>query len=149
MSIVISFKAIIENAGDGGAFVIVPFDVEQFYGQRDVKIRARIDGKASRRTLVRRGEREHILPVLKEIRERIGKGFGDEVEVELVEDFEPRLLVVPAELSQLLKQNPQAASFFEGLSYSQWKNISPGSLLPDRKPPGRPGGTLKAFLGLL
>jgi len=34
------FRAVIENTGGGGAFVSVPFDVEQVFGKKRVKIKA-------------------------------------------------------------------------------------------------------------
>lgn len=36
------FRAVIENAGGGGAFVSVPFDVEKVFGKKRVKIKATI-----------------------------------------------------------------------------------------------------------
>ena len=42
------FRAVIENAGGGGAFVSVPFDVEQVFGKKRVKIKA-----TSFRTLIK------------------------------------------------------------------------------------------------
>jgi hypothetical protein len=116
-----SFKAIIENAGDGGAFVRIPFDVEQVFGKKRVKVKAWINGEPYRGTLVRMGEPFHILIVLKEIRAKIGKAFGDEVEVTVQEDDEPRLVSVPPYLEQALKQHPQAEAVFRRLSYTRQK----------------------------
>jgi hypothetical protein len=76
----------IENPGGGGAYITVPFDVGDVFGKKRVKIIATIDGEPYRGTLVRMGEPDHILLVLKEIREKIGKSFGNEVEIELEED---------------------------------------------------------------
>lgn len=95
-----SFKAIIENAGDGGAFVRIPFDVEQVFGKKRVNVKAWLNGEPYRGTLVRMGEPFHILIVLKEIRAKISKTFGDEVEVTVEEDEEPRVVSVPPDLEQ-------------------------------------------------
>jgi len=39
-----TFTAIIQNAGGGGAFVEVPFDVEKEYGSKRPRIKALIEG---------------------------------------------------------------------------------------------------------
>jgi len=115
------FRAVIENAGDGGAYVYVPIEVENTFGKRRVKIKASIDGEQYRGTLVRMGGPQHILLVLKEIRERIGKSFGDEVAVEFEEDLDPRKLEVPPDLQQALEADPAAHANFDRLSHTHQK----------------------------
>jgi hypothetical protein len=115
------FKAVIIDAGGGGAYVTIPFDVEKTFGKKRVKINASIDGVAYRGTLVRMGTPQHMLLVLKEIREKIGKSFGDEVTVELEEDLEPRQVDVPADLKQALETDPAAYACFNRLSYTHQK----------------------------
>jgi len=115
------FRAVIENAGDGGAYVFVPLEIENTFGQKRLKIKATIDGEPYRGTLVRMGGPQHILLVLKEIRERIGKSFGDEVSVEFEEDLEPRKVDVPPDLQQALDGEPEAYAYFDHLSYSHQK----------------------------
>lgn len=115
------FRAVIEDAGGGGAFISIPFDVEKAFGKKRVKIKATIEGEPYRGTLVRMGGPHHMLPVLKEIRVKIGKSFGDEVAVELEEDFEPRQVDVPPDLQQALAANPKAHVFFNRLSYTHQK----------------------------
>ena len=113
-----TFRAAIENPGDGGAFVRIPFDVEQAFGKKRVKVKATIDGEPYRGPLVRMGEPCHILGVLKEIREKIGKTFGDEVEVTLEEDTEPRVVEVPPDLQQALDRDPVAKAAFQKMPYA-------------------------------
>jgi hypothetical protein len=113
-----SFRAVIENAGDGGAFVRIPFDVEQAYGKKRVPVRASLDGQPYRGTLVRMGQPGHILVVLKEIRQKIGKDFGDEIDVTLEEDRQPRVVEVPPDLRQALERDPAARAAFVKLSYT-------------------------------
>jgi hypothetical protein len=112
------FRAVIEDAGGGGAYVTIPFDVEAIYGQKRVRVKAAIDGVPYRGTLVRMGSPCHMLPVLKEIRSKIGKGPGDEVEVVLEEDAEPRVVEVPEDLRRALDAAPDAGRFFDQLSYT-------------------------------
>ena len=113
-----TFRAAIENPGDGGAFVRIPSDVEQAFGKKRVKVKATIDGEPYRGPLVRMGEPCHILGVLKEIREKIGKTFGDEVEVTLEEDTEPRVVEVPPDLQQALDRDPVAKAAFQKMPYA-------------------------------
>lgn len=113
-----SFSAHIERARGGGAYVTVPFDVERAYGRKRVPVRATIDGVAYRGTLVRMGGERHVLGVLKSIRDEIGKQPGDVVEIVVEQDAEPRVVDVPPDLAEALRQAPQARSTFESLSYS-------------------------------
>lgn len=117
----VTFRAVIEDAGGGGAFVQIPFDVEQVFGRKRVPIRATIDGEPYRGTLVRMGTPCHVLIILKDIRARIGKEPGDEVEVSVEEDTTPRVVEVPADLKQAFEDEPEAKAAFEKLAYTHKK----------------------------
>lgn len=113
-----TFKAVIQNAGGGGAFVEVPFDVEKEFGSKKPRIKALIEGIPYRGTLVRMGTDCHLLLVLKSIREQAGKTFGDEVKVTVEPDTEERLIEIPAELKKAFKVEKEAKAFFDKLSYT-------------------------------
>ncbi len=113
-----TFTARIENAGGGGAFVQVPFDVEQAFGSKRPKVKATIDGVPYRGTLVRMGAECHILGVLKEIRGKIGKDFGDEITVVVEPDAEARTVDVPPDLAEALGGDAKARAAFDGLAYT-------------------------------
>lgn len=113
-----TFQAVIEDAGGGGAFVRVPFDVEAAFGRKRVPVQATIDGQPYRGTLVRMGTPDHMLLILKEIRARIGKQAGDEVEVTLQEDTAPRTVEIPPDLGLALEKSPRARATFEKLAYT-------------------------------
>lgn len=115
------FRAIIEQGRGGGAFVTVPLDMEQVFGKKRVLVNALIDGEPYRGSLVRMGSPCHILGILKEIRQKIGKTIGDEVEIILEEDAEPRQVVIPMDLAQALESVPIAAEAFKRLSYTHQK----------------------------
>jgi hypothetical protein len=131
-----AFRVTIENPGGGGAFIRIPFDVEQAFGKKRVPVKATIDGEPYRGTLavsprragsrgpdgVRMGVPCHILIVLKEIREKIGKTFGDEVEVTLEEDIEPRVVEVPPDFQQALDQDPVAKAAFQKIPYTHQRD---------------------------
>ncbi len=112
------FRAIIENEGSGGAFVTVPFDVEKAFGKKRVKIKATIDGEPYRGSLVRYGSPQFMLLILKEIRQKISKTFGDEVTVEMEEDLELRQVDLPQDFLAALQANPAEYDFYKQLSYS-------------------------------
>jgi len=116
-----TFKAIIVDAGGGGAFIKIPFDVEAAFGKKRVKVKTTIEGEPYRGSLARMGEPCHILGILKSIREKVGKGISDEIEVTLEEDLEPRVVEVPEDLAQALAQDSDAAAIFQRLSFSHQK----------------------------
>lgn len=113
-----TFTAVIQNAGGGGAYVEVPFDVEKAFGAKKPKIKATFDGVPYRGILARMGTDDHILIILKSIREQIGKSFGDTVKITVELDTEPRVIEVPKDLMKELKKHKEANAFFDKLSYS-------------------------------
>ncbi|HUI88249.1 MAG TPA: YdeI/OmpD-associated family protein [Anaerolineales bacterium] len=116
-----SFTATIQNAGGGGAFVEVPFDVEKEFGSKRPKIKAMIEGVEYRGTLVRMGSEYHMLLILKGIREQIGKTFGDEIKITVESDAEPRVVEIPKDLIKEFKKDKQAKAVFDKLSYTHQK----------------------------
>ena len=116
-----TFTAIIQDPGGGGAFVEVPFDVEAAFGSKRPKIKALIEGVPYRGILTRMGTDCHILGIRKEIREQIGKTFGDEVRITVETDTEPRLVEVPAQLEKAFQTEQDAKAVFEKLSYTHQK----------------------------
>ncbi len=116
-----TFTAVIQNPGGGGAFVEVPFDVEKAFGSKKPKVKATIEGVPYRGLLVRMGTECHVLIILKEIREQIGKTFGDKVRITVEPDTEPRVVEVPKDLLKELKKDKDAKTFFDKLSYTHQK----------------------------
>jgi len=116
-----TFTATIQNAGGGGAFVEIPFHVEAEFGSKRPKVKALIDGIPYRGILTRMGSETHILGILKEIREKAGKTFGDEVTITVEPDTEPRLIEIPKDLMKELKKDKEAGVFFDKLSYTHQK----------------------------
>lgn len=114
----LTFKAVIQNAGGGGAFVDIPFDVEKVFGAKKPRVRAVIEGVPYRGILSRMGGDQHILIILKGIREQIGKTFGDEIAITVEPDTEPRLVEVPKDLASEFKKDKEAKAFFDKLSYT-------------------------------
>ena len=116
-----SFTAVIQDAGGGGAFVEISFDVEKEFGSKRPKIKAMIEGVEYRGTLVRMGSEHHMLIILKGIREQIGKTFGDEIKITVELDAEARVVEIPKDLIKEFKKDKQAKAVFDKLSYTHQK----------------------------
>jgi hypothetical protein len=119
-----AFTATIQNASGasgGGAFVEVPFDVEATFGSKRPKVKAMIEGIPYRGILTRMGTECHILGIRKEIREQVGKTFGDEIQVTVEPDLEERVIEIPKDLMKELKKDKEAKAFFDKLSYTHRK----------------------------
>jgi hypothetical protein len=116
-----TFIAVIQNAGGGGAFVEVPFDVEAAFGAKRPKVRAMIEGIPYRGTLTRMSTDCHALGIRKEIRQQIGKTFGDEVKIIVEPDTKPRVIEIPNDLMKELKKDKEAKALFDKLSYTHQK----------------------------
>lgn len=125
MSKTYTFQALIEREESGGAYVTIPFDVEQAFGKKRVKVKATIEGIPYRGSLVRMGGSCHVMGILKEIRQKINKGPGDQVQITIEEDTEPRVIDIPDDLKKALESDLEAGIFFKRLSYShqrEWVN---------------------------
>ena len=122
MTTKIKFTAVIEDAGKGGAYVAIPFDVEKEYGKKRVKVLATFNGEPYRGSLVRMGTPCHILGVQKAIRAKIGKTIGDPVEVTVEEDISRREVVLPKDLKLALTENTGALDMFSHLAYTHQKD---------------------------
>ena len=116
-----TFSAVIRSADGGGAFIEVPFNVEEEFGSKRPKVRALIEGIPYRGTLTRMGTQCHILGIRKEVREQAGKTIGDEVQITIELDTEPRAVEIPPDLLKELKKDKEARTFFDTLSYTHQK----------------------------
>jgi len=115
------FKAEIEAGDGGGAGVYFPYDTEKEFGTRGkVPVKANINGVPYAGSLIKCGSPQHMLPILKAIREQIGKGPGDTIEVVVWKYEKPRILEVPAHLEKLLRDEA-LLPFFEQLSRTHRK----------------------------
>ena len=115
------FKAKIEAGTGGGAFILFPYDTQQEFGTKaKIPVKATIDGIPYSGSLVKYGHPQHMLGILKSIREQLGKKPGDTVEVVLHKDNYPRTVEVPDEFHMKMKQG-KVLLFFETLSYTHRK----------------------------
>jgi hypothetical protein len=115
------FKAKLEAGDSGGAYVLFPYDTEkEFATKGKVPVKATFDGVPYTGSLVKYGQAQHMLGVLKSIREQIGKAPGDILDVVLWKDAEPRTVEVPAPFAARMKKEG-LLPFFEELSYTHRK----------------------------
>jgi hypothetical protein len=116
-----AFKAKIEAGIGGGAGVMFPYDVQTEFGAKgSVPVKSTFDGVAYTGSLMKCGAAGHMLGVLKQIREQIGKGVGDVVDVVVWKDDEVRTVEAPTEFKKLMKKEGVLAAF-EKLSYTHKK----------------------------
>ncbi|KAA9159758.1 DUF1905 domain-containing protein [Amycolatopsis acidicola] len=111
------FRAELRLNGKTATGIPVPDEVVASLGSRRPAVRVTINGHSYRSTVSSmRGE--FLLPVSAENRQAAGISAGDEVDVELRPDTEPREVEVPADLASALAGDTEARGFFESLSYS-------------------------------
>ena len=113
------FHATIELNGKTATGIEVPDDVVTALGSgKRPKVRVTINGYTYRSSVASMGGR-FLVGVSAEVRERAGVAAGDDVDVMLELDTEPREVTVPADFREALDADKVAGPFFDGLSYSQ------------------------------
>lgn len=120
----VQFKAVIKQNGEmNAAFVEFPFSTEEIFGKKDqVKIKAVFDDKVEYRgSLAKMKSDCHILGLTQEIRNKLGKTFGDEVSVYLLEDKEEKVVEIAEDVALVFNENPEAKVLFDKMSYTHRK----------------------------
>jgi hypothetical protein len=113
-----SFAARIERGPGGGAFVRFPHDVEGEFGVKGrVPVKVIFEGISYAGSLVPSAGQQHVLGVLKAIREQAGKQLGDTIRVQLWRDESDRTVEVPSDLAGLMKKHG-VREFFDALSFT-------------------------------
>ena len=112
------FRATVELGGKTATGIRVPAEVVARLGpSKRPAVRVTINGYTYRSTVAPLGG-AHMLPVSAEIRERAGVAAGDEVEVDIELDTEPREVTVPPDFAAALDRDADARRSFDSLSYS-------------------------------
>lgn len=115
------FKAIIkQHENKNAAYIEPPFDVKEVFGSKRVKVKATFDGVEYQGSVVSMGGC-YMLGLTQEIRNKIGKGFGDEIFVTLEKDIEERTVEVPEDFQTAMNSNETALSTFNSLSFTSKK----------------------------
>ncbi|MGE8433494.1 DUF1905 domain-containing protein [Chryseobacterium joostei] len=120
----IKFTAVIKQNGEmNAAFVEFPFSTEElFHTKGQVKIKVIFDNKIEYRgSLAKMKSDCHILGLTQEVRKQLGKTFGDEVSVSLIEDKEERVVDIANDIALIFNENTQAKELFDKMSYTHKK----------------------------
>jgi len=117
------FRATIRLEGKTATGIEVPPEVvEALGGGKRPPVRVTIGSYSYRSTVAPYGG-VFMLPLAAEHREAAGVTAGDEIEVELTLDTEPREVTVPSDLAAALDAVPGARRAFDALSYTNRKEI--------------------------
>ena len=118
------FSAEIQQHQDiNAAFVHFPFDTFELFGEKgQVKVKVLFDNKNGiPGSLTKMKSDCHLLGLTQEIRKKLGKTFGDTIDIKLWEDKEERIVLVPDDVLILLDQNEKAKELYEKMSYTHKK----------------------------
>jgi uncharacterized protein DUF1905/bacteriocin resistance YdeI/OmpD-like protein len=117
----ITFRATILLGGKTATGIHVPDDVVAALGAgRRPRVRATLGGHTYR-TSVAPMRGRYMLPISSEVRAAARVAAGDEVDVALQIDSEPREVAVPPDLAAAL--GVEARRFFDGLSYTNQQRV--------------------------
>ena len=106
-----------QAARGGGRWVEVPFDPREVLGEARPPVAAKINGVEYRSRLAVYGGQTY-LGLNREIRDAAGIEPGDEVEVVIRRDDEPRMVQVPDELvAALTCAQPEVRARFDGMAF--------------------------------
>lgn len=101
----IEFDGEIHRQEGGGAFIEFPYEVEKLYGVKGrVPVNVTFDGIPYRGSMVKMGSECHLLLILKEIRERLGKDRGDRVHVTVDLDEAPRVVTLAGDIEAAFRR---------------------------------------------
>jgi hypothetical protein len=120
------FHATIEQSGKTATGIRIPDEVVEALGSgKRPAVRVTINGYTYRNTVAVMGG-VYMVGVSAEHRAGSGAAGGDEVDVDIELDTEPREVVVPDDFAAALDAEPKARATFDGLSYSNrsWHVLS-------------------------
>ena len=113
----------IEQTGKTAAGVVVPDEIVAGLGSgRHPRVRVTIGGYTFRSSIASMGGR-FLLPMTADTRGRASVAAGNEVDLDIELDDEPREVEVPADLAAALDRDKAARRRFGALSYSNQRRI--------------------------
>lgn len=113
-----TFRTTVELFTKTGTGLRVPQEVVASLGQRKrPPVRVTIGDYTYRSTVAVYGD-EYFLPLNVNDRTNAGVAAGDQIDVDIELDTEPREVTVPADLASALDKDAQANGHFDALSYS-------------------------------
>ena len=115
------FRATIELGGKTATGIVVPDEVvAALNGGKRPGVQVTVGSHTYRSTVGSMGGR-FLIPLSAEHRDAAGVGPGDDVEVSVELDTEPRQIAVPDDLAKALAGDPTAQRFFDGLAFTHRK----------------------------
>lgn len=112
------FHTTIQTAGKTATGIEVPEQVVVGFGSgKRPPVRITINDYTFRSTVAVMGGR-FMVGISADVRAAAGVAGGDEIDVDMELDTEPREVSVPADLAAALDNEPHARRYFDGLSYS-------------------------------
>ena len=118
----LTFKTTLLKAeGLNATGIQVPAEIVTALGQgKKPKVKVTVNGYKYQSTVAAYGD-VFMLPLSQERRVAAGVEAGDQVEVTLELDLEPRTVEIPPDLAAALAEKPGATAAFDALSYSNRK----------------------------
>ena len=120
------FRATLQLEGKTATGLRVPAEVVEGLGRgKRPPVRVTINGYTYRSTVAAYGD-VFMLPVSAEVRQGAGVTAGEEIDVDVELDEEPRVVAVPPDLAAAIAADPGAQRFFDSLSYSNQRRYVMG-----------------------
>lgn len=114
---------IIKHEGINAAYIIIPYDIQEIFGAKRVKVKAKFDGYEYRGSIVTM-DNSYVIGITKEIRRKIEKQPGDRIKVEIEKDNDERVVEIDEDLYEVIQDNEVAILNYENLSYTEQKEIN-------------------------
>src|SRR5436190_7378544 len=115
-----TFNTTLLKSGDSEAtWIELPFDIEQVWGAKRVKVKAVINGAEYRGSAIRMSG-EYWMGVPKVFRDAAGINGGDHIEVTMERDDEERAVVLSDDLASAIEK-ADVRGAWDSMSYSKQK----------------------------
>ena len=116
------FRTVVEPPEPMRGLAVPPAVVDTLGGGARPPVTITINGHSWRsRVAIMRGR--HLIGLSHANRQAAGVAIGEEVEVELVLDAEPRVVVEPVDLTEALDENREARAAYDELSQSRRREL--------------------------
>lgn len=117
------FRSVVELHGKTATGIKVPDEVVSGLGSgKRPAVHATLNGYTYRTTVAPMGG-VFLIPVSADVRQKAQVNAGDEVDVELVLDTEPREVAIPPGLASALAADAKASQAFNALSFSKKQRL--------------------------